>query len=1256
MITRYLLLFSIVCVVFKSNCFGQNAGFAADVTSGCFPLTVNFSDASTGTISSRSWNFGNNNTSDLLNPSAVYSSPGVYTVSLTVFNSSQQSDTETKTGYIVVHDYPNVNFSFDKNEGCSPLTVKFNDITNGSSGTITNWFWVFGDGGTSIERNPTHIYTGAGSKSVSLKLKNEFGCEFTKVIASAITVEGPSARFSASSILVCQVPATIQFTNLSSGNGTLSYLWSFGDGGTDTSTNPSHTFTRAGSYNVILIARDSKGCENSYSVEIGAGSAGGLNFQPSATRACVNQDITFSVQSNLPVVSSSWDFGNSTTSSAANPTISYTTAGNYTVTLNALLQGNTCSSIVTKTIELTSVEAPTFTHQSDCNSNVTFTSTSVANRVEWYIQGALRSTQKSFVYSFGAPGSQKITLIAYNELNCSKTLEKNIVVTGKPTAFFLPYPEQHCTERSLSGCAPFSLQLTNSSASQSAFTSMWNFGDGQTSTENDPLHIYTAKGNYTLTLTITNVAGCTSTTSAKVMVADVKPTANFSPDKTSVCVKEVVRFINQTVNATFWCWDFGDGTTTTGNNISHAYTKPGIYTVKLTAKNAGCTDTFQIVDAIEVKNPFVDFEIGKTCSDPFTVNLKNLSLNYTSLQWDFGDGASSSTDVLNHQYQNVGNYTIRLTGVNTSTNCTVEKSIPVLIQKIKADFEIDNVKPCMGAPVRFTDKSTAAIAWSWSFSNNQFSSLQHPSTSYSRGGVYQVSLTAYDSDGCSNQKTVPITALGIANNFSFTASSNCDELTVQFKDNSIATPPISSREWSFGDGETSALTNPSHVYRTLKNYAVTLTVTNAEGTCSLIKYDAVRFTNPVPDFSILKSTFCIGEQLRITNTSQNAIRFVWELGNDRVSNDLHPFVSYSTVGKYTIKLSATDTYGCTKDLTKTDYVSIDKPTAAFAAFETSGECPPLTTIFQDKSLGRIQKWQWNFGDGNSSVLLSPANTYLKAGTFDVKLTVTDVNGCTDMTTALSLVQVGGPSGKFRSDATANLCLGKTINFVANTNNTVIHRWDFGDGTVEDKSIMEARHLYTKSGRYTTALVLIDEKGCKVVAEGSEAITLKDTTAINFEYSPNCLFEGDQFQLQASPEKDISTWSWEVNGNTLGTDPKIQLSADTADTYQVTLRAFNKQGCPSYVSGQVPVNGNLSFIPNVFTPNNDGHNDFFEIKDLEKSKWDIKVYNRWGDQVYEKQSYASDWAGRDMSSGVYYYYITNSFCRNKTYKGFVSIIR
>ena len=152
------------------------------------PLAVYFEDLSTGEITSWSWDFGDAGTSPAQNPSHTYNTPGTYTVSLTVTGPGG-SDTEIKTDYITVTPpAPVADFSADPTSGTAPLAVNFTDL---STGSITNWSWNFGDGGTSTEQNPTHTYNTAGTYTVSLTVTGPGGSDTeTKIDYITVSTEG----------------------------------------------------------------------------------------------------------------------------------------------------------------------------------------------------------------------------------------------------------------------------------------------------------------------------------------------------------------------------------------------------------------------------------------------------------------------------------------------------------------------------------------------------------------------------------------------------------------------------------------------------------------------------------------------------------------------------------------------------------------------------------------------------------------------------------------------------------------------------------------------------------------------------------------------------------------------------------------------------------------------------------------------------------------------------------------------------------
>ena len=222
------------------------ASFSSNVTSDSAPLTVQFYDMSTGS-SSWYWDFGDGSNSSEQNPVHTYTTEGTYNVNLTVTNTIG-SDYELKSNYITVLPVaPVANFTANVTNGTAPFTVQFNDT---STGSLSSWYWDFGDGSNSSEQNPVHTYTTEGKYSVNMTVTNAGGSDY-ELKSDYITVLGPPVANFTANVTSGTVPLSVQFNDNSTGEPT-SWYWEFGDGSNSTSQNPVHIYTEKGNYNVTL--------------------------------------------------------------------------------------------------------------------------------------------------------------------------------------------------------------------------------------------------------------------------------------------------------------------------------------------------------------------------------------------------------------------------------------------------------------------------------------------------------------------------------------------------------------------------------------------------------------------------------------------------------------------------------------------------------------------------------------------------------------------------------------------------------------------------------------------------------------------------------------------------------------------------------------------------------------------------------------------------------------------------------------------
>ena len=320
------------------------ANFVGTPTAGQAPLAVSFTDQSANTPTSWSWSFGDSNTSTAQNPSHTYSSNGSYTVALTATN-QYGNNTSTKTNYVSLGNPPAANFSGTPTSGAVPLAVTFTDSsTNGP----TAWSWNFGDSATSTAQNPSHTYNSVGTYTVALTATNAYGNNTnTKSNYLSVNPGPPIANFSGTPT-TSAAPMLVTFTD-SSTNGPTSWSWNFGDSSTSTAQNPTHTYVNAGYYTVALTATNAYGnntCTKSNYITATGPMAPAPSFTSSLpTSGLAPLALNFTDTSVNNPTSWSWTFGDGGTSTAQNPSHTFTSAGMYTVALTATnsLGSNTAS-------------------------------------------------------------------------------------------------------------------------------------------------------------------------------------------------------------------------------------------------------------------------------------------------------------------------------------------------------------------------------------------------------------------------------------------------------------------------------------------------------------------------------------------------------------------------------------------------------------------------------------------------------------------------------------------------------------------------------------------------------------------------------------------------------------------------------------------------------------------------------------------------------------------------------------------------
>ena len=323
-----------------------------------------------------------------------------------------------------------------------------------------------------------------------------------------------------------------------------------------------------------------------------------------------------------------------------------------------------------------------------------------------------------------------------------------------------------------------------------------------------------------------------------------------------------------------------------------------------------------------------------------------------------------------------------------------------------------------------------------------------------------------------------------AANFTGTPQYGIVPFTTVFTDTTTGSPL--SWVWSFGDGGSSTLQNPSHTYVTTGYFTVTLTVSNGLGSNTIAKTSFVNATYPLPVASFTANTqygvFPLAVNFTDTTTN-NPTAWLWDFGDGNTSTLQNPSHTYATIGNYTATLTAYNVGG-SNTLSQPSFITVvaNSPVANFSGTPLTGNYP-LTVNFTDLSTNVPVIWAWTFGDGGTSSLQNPSHTYLASGSFNVSLMVTNSGG-TDTNTVANYVVVGQPAPVANFTATPLTgVVPVTVSFTdTSINSPTAWLWNFGDGNTNTSQ--NPTHKYLLPGTYTVELTATNNSGSNSVTKTS----------------------------------------------------------------------------------------------------------------------------------------------------------------------------
>ncbi len=620
---------------------------------------VFFSSNSTGTnpTTQYSWSFGDGSGGSGSNPNHTYNAPGTYIACLTIFDSLGCQSTYCDS--IVVNSTGQncqANFIFQQGPGGQ---VFFQSTSTGTN-FLTNYHWSFGDGTSGSGPNPNHVYANSGVYTVCLTIFDSTNCQSTYCDTVNISVSGCQANYNfqqAANGLVF-----FQDNSVGVSNSTY-FFWDFGDGTVATGPNPQHTYTNGGVYLACLTISDSlNNCQDTYCDTILVNTGGGVSCQAAFGVSYNGNSVVFSDQSSASpgqVIAWFWDFGDGTTSNMQNPVKNYVQGGLYTVCLS-IETSDSCFSTTCQQVQAAGGGG-------GCQAYFNY---NVGGNGQVFFQDASSGTSAfgtSYFWDFGdgnigfgpTPnhtyannGLYLVCLtISDSSTNCQDTWCDSIFVNTNGGVNC-----QADFQWSYSGnTVVFNDQSTANPGFVNAW--FWDFGDGTTSTLQNPSHNYAQGGLYNVCLTIQTSDSCVSTTCNQLQAngggGNCQASFSIQPD-TSGQFSWIITNTSSSNTPLFYFWDFGDGNTSTAQFPTHTYSTAGTYLVCLTVNDSlqNCVDTH--CDTVSISNPGLPITVQSPVlsnSQPeFTseVSLYPVPVNnQLNIRIDAVDGSEVSVDIVN---------------------------------------------------------------------------------------------------------------------------------------------------------------------------------------------------------------------------------------------------------------------------------------------------------------------------------------------------------------------------------------------------------------------------------------------------------------------------------------------------------------------------------------------------------------------------------------------------------------------------------
>ncbi len=615
---------------------------------------------------------------------------------------------------------------------------------------------------------------------------------------------------------------------------------------------PSFSYDNAGNFFVSLLANNSNGETESLTKSILVNEL--LPLEINQNGACIESPLIFngSQQDGVPLSGISWDFGDGQIGTGQDASHDYNNSGEYLVLLRATAS-NGCVSNITKPIKIYESPVASFLVPSGLtcsNSMIDFANTTIDNfngelSYHWEVDNLFTSSERNLNHSFASTGNHNIDLLTSIPGCTSQSSQVINIQEQGPLVDF----------SASTGCQGSPLQFANNT-SGSGLIYEWDFGNGNTSTFDNPSNTYLSFGNFIATLHADN--GVCNNSATKPITIYSKPQPNFSLDLPPFsCQGTPSQFNDLTPNPTdsnlsSWSWNFGDAANGTSGqrNPLYTYSAAGPYDVSLdVTTNFGCSASVQKTATITTA-PLVNFSNTPACVNQPTQFTDASAAGVKSWLWKIDNSTYMMSNPV-HTFTTSGSHNVELT-ITGANDCIAQMIKTVMVPvAVSPDFSVENA--CSEKPSTFLDVTVGGtdpvVTRNWDFAGLGSATGASPQYAFAAGGSYSVKLNTTHQSGCVYIGT-KTTIIGTSPKSLFTSSAEGGPppLTIKFSNSSTG---ASSYLWKFNDktNTTSLLTEPSFTFNELGEYQVELTSFGQQG-CTDTFIKPIYIVEPKTDLSL----------------------------------------------------------------------------------------------------------------------------------------------------------------------------------------------------------------------------------------------------------------------------------------------------------------------------------------------------------------------------------------------------------------------